>query len=60
MNFIKDSFRELKHVVWPTKEETIKYFFIVLVTLILFGLYLTIADFAFREGLFGLQNLFSK
>ena len=60
MEFIKDSFRELKHVVWPTKEETIKYFIIVLITLILFGVYLTIADYAFRESLFGLQNLFSK
>ena len=60
MDFIKDSFRELKHVVWPTKEETIKYFIIVLITLILFGLYLTIANYVFTEGLFGLQNLFNK
>ena len=60
MDFIKDSFRELKHVVWPTKEETIKYFIIVLITLILFWIYLTIADYTFREWLFGLQRLFSK
>jgi len=60
MDFIKDSFRELKHVVWPTKDETIKYFIIVLVTLILFGIYLTIANYLFTEWLFGLQNLFSK
>ena len=60
MDFIKDSFRELKHVVWPTKEETIKYFVIVLVTLILFGIYLTIANFVFTEGLFGLKDLISK
>ena len=59
MDFIKDSFRELKHVVWPTKEETIKYFIIVLITLILFGLYLTIANYAFTEALFGLWKLFS-
>jgi preprotein translocase subunit SecE len=60
MKFFKDSFRELKHVVWPSKEETIKYFLIVLVTLILFGLYLTFADFIFREGIFGLRDIFSK
>jgi len=60
ITFIKDSFRELKHVVWPTKEETRKYFIIVLVTLIAFGLYLTIANYIFTEWLFGLQKLFSK
>ena len=60
MDFIKNSFRELKHVVWPTKEETIKYFFIVLVTLILFAIYLTIANYVFTEWLFGLQKLFTK
>lgn len=62
MNFFKDSFRELKHVVWPTKQETIKFFNIVLITLILFWIYLTFADFIFREGLFGLRDLwiFSK
>jgi len=58
MNFLKDSFRELKHVVWPTKKETINYFFIVLVTLILFWLYLFIANYAFSEGLFALGKIF--
>jgi len=60
MKFFKDSFRELKHVVWPSKQETIKFFTIVLITLILFWVYLTFADFIFREGLFGLKNFFSK
>lgn len=60
MKFLKDSFRELKHVVWPTKEETIKYFVIVLITLILFGVYLTFADYIFREWLFWLKDLFAK
>jgi len=60
MNFINNSIRELKHVVWPTREETIKYFIIVVITLILFGLYLTAADFLFREWIFGLQSLFAK
>jgi len=35
-NFIKDSVRELKHVVWPTRAETKAYFVTVLVVLILF------------------------
>ena len=49
ITFIKDSFRELKHVVWPTREETKSYFMMVLVTLILFGLYLFIANTVFSE-----------
>ena len=49
ITFIKDSFRELQHVVWPTREETKSYFMMVLVTLILFGLYLFIANTIFSE-----------
>jgi preprotein translocase SecE subunit len=49
ITFIKDSVRELKHVVWPTREETKSYFMMVLVTLILFGLYLFIANTVFSE-----------
>ncbi len=57
--FIKGSVRELKHVVWPTREETKKYFMMVLVTLILFGIYLFIANTIFSEVILKvLQNLF--
>ena len=55
--FIKDSIRELKHVVWPTREETRNYFLIVVATLILFGLYLFVVSTIFTEGLFGLKKL---
>lgn len=57
INFFKDSVRELKHVVWPTKAETNKYFLVVVITLILFGLYLFIASITFSEALFGLKSL---
>ncbi len=56
ITFFKDSVRELKHVVWPTREETRNYFLIVVVTLILFGLYLFIVSTAFTEGLFALKD----
>ena len=56
MKFIKDSVREFKHVVWPTREETKKYFVIVLVVLILFGLYLFIANTIFSKGVFGVRD----
>ncbi|MBT3726333.1 preprotein translocase subunit SecE [bacterium] len=36
IQFFKDSVRELKHVVWPTRAETKAHFIVVLVILILF------------------------
>ncbi|MCD5380463.1 preprotein translocase subunit SecE [Candidatus Gracilibacteria bacterium] len=56
INFFKDSLRELKHVVWPTREETRNYFFIVVITLILFGLYLFAVSTVFTEALFALKD----
>ncbi len=57
IQFIKDSSRELKHVVWPTRAETKNYFVIVLVILILFWLYLFLANTVFSEWLLFLKNL---
>ncbi len=59
ITFIKDSFRELKHVVWPTKEETRNYFLIVLFVLIVFWLYLFIASTIFSETLLYIKWLVS-
>lgn len=56
LQFFKDSTRELKHVVWPTRQETKNYFIIVLVILILFWLYLTLADTIFSETMFFLKS----
>jgi preprotein translocase SecE subunit len=52
VQFLKDSIREMKHVVWPTKAETIQYFKIVVITLILFWAYLAVFNLAFTEALF--------
>lgn len=57
MNFIKNALREFKHVVWPTREETKKYFLIVLSVLCAFGLYLFVVWNIFSEVLFGLKNM---
>ena len=57
IKYIKDSFRELKHVVWPTREETKNYFITVVSILVLFGVYLFIASTVFTEWLFALKNL---
>lgn len=55
--YIKDSIRELKHVVWPTQTETTNYFVIVVIVLVLFGLYLFVASTLFTKGLFGLKDV---
>ncbi|NVP17634.1 preprotein translocase subunit SecE [Candidatus Gracilibacteria bacterium] len=59
VQFLKDSIRELKHVVWPTRQETTKYFFIVVSVLVLFGIYLFIASTAFSEAMLYLKNIVS-
>lgn len=56
LQFLKDSVREMKHVVWPTKKETAQYFKIVVIMLVLFGLYLTIFNTIFTEVLFFLKE----
>lgn len=57
VQFFKNSFRELKHVVWPTKEETKGFFIVVLAILILFWLYLTLANTVFEQWLLFLKDL---
>lgn len=57
IQFFKDSLRELKHVVWPTRQETKNFFIVVLVILVLFWIYLFIASTAFSEAMFYLRKL---
>lgn len=57
MQFIKDSIRELRHVVWPTREDTIKYFIVVVLTLVLFWLYLFVFSTIFSETLIFLKDM---
>ena len=58
--FLKESVREFKHVVWPTHAETKNYFIIVVVLLVLFGLYLFVANTVFAELLQTLRDVFSS
>lgn len=57
MNFIKNALRELKHVVWPTREETKKYFIVVLLVLIAFGVFLFVFGSLFGNTLRWLKNM---
>ena len=47
VKYAKDSVRELKHVVWPNRKETNKYFTSTLGFIIVFSLYLFVASTAF-------------
>ncbi len=57
IQFIKEALREFKHVVWPTRKETQKFFGLVLAILVFFGVYLFIASNIFSEIIFGLKNI---
>lgn len=58
VEFLKWSFREMKHVVWPTRAETTNYFITVLIILVLFSLYLFIFNTIFQDLLLGfLDNI---
>ncbi|MDP2091153.1 MAG: preprotein translocase subunit SecE [Candidatus Gracilibacteria bacterium] len=59
IQFFKASFRELQHVVWPTRQETKNYFMIVLIVLVLFGIYLLVFSTAFSEGILYLRKIVS-
>jgi len=58
IQFLKDSLREIKHVVWPTRKETQKYFVLVLILLVLFGTYLFIFSNIFSTIVLGLKDTF--
>jgi preprotein translocase subunit SecE len=49
--YFKEIKLELKHVVWPTRNQTIFYTLIVIVLSILVAYYLGIFDFIFSQGL---------
>ncbi len=59
LQFFKDSVRELKHVVWPTRAETKNFFIIVILVLIFFWIYLFVASTIFSEIVTYLRDLVS-
>lgn len=60
IQFLKDSLREMKHVVWPTKEETKKYFIIVVTLLVLFWIYIFVFSTLFTNVIFYLKDLINN
>ena len=51
IQFFKDSYAELKKVVWPSREEVSSSTKVVLVSVALFAAVLGIIDFLFLSGI---------
>lgn len=49
--FIKNAFKELEHVVWPTKKETRTYMFYTVSVIVVMTIFLSILGYVFRTGL---------
>jgi preprotein translocase subunit SecE len=50
LQFFKDSYAELKRVVWPGREQVVSSTKVVIVSTVLFALVLGIVDFILLKG----------
>jgi preprotein translocase subunit SecE len=51
IDYLRDTKAELRHVSWPTKQQTLNYTVIVLVISIGTGIFLGVIDFGFAQVL---------
>ncbi|MFZ2253375.1 MAG: preprotein translocase subunit SecE [Minisyncoccia bacterium] len=51
INYLKDTFAELKHVSWPTNKQSLVYTALVVGLSTLIALYVGLFDFVFSRGL---------
>lgn len=49
--YLNDTKTELKHVIWPSKNQTLYYTVIVVILSVVISYYLGIWDFIFAQGL---------
>jgi len=49
--YFKETKTELKHVIWPSKNQTLYYTLIVIILSVVISYYLGIFDFIFSQGL---------
>jgi len=49
--YLKETKTELKHVIWPSRSQTIFYTLIVVILSVLIAYFLGIFDFIFSQGL---------
>ena len=50
-NYIKDTMEEMKHVSWPTKNQTILFTILVIIISLAVAAYLGLFDYLFSLGL---------
>ena len=55
--FIQEVREELKHVIWPSREEVVKSTWIILLTVIVLSIFLFMTDFVFEKVFEFLVNL---
>lgn len=49
MKFINEVREELKHVIWPTRQEVVKSTWVILITVIFVSIFLFFVDFLFEQ-----------
>ena len=57
VRYIKEVRKEMKHIIWPTRQETIRLTVLVLVGSAIVGVLLALFDFGFTEGFKQLLNI---
>ncbi len=51
IEYLKETKTELKHVIWPTRSQTIYYTLFVVILSVIVAYYLGVFDFIFSKGL---------
>lgn len=51
VQFLKDSYAELKRVVWPTREDVASSTKVVIISVVIFATVLGIVDFLLLKGM---------
>ena len=49
VSFFRDTFEELRKVVWPTPNELYRYTVVVIVTVVVIGLFIGLVDFTLHS-----------
>lgn len=49
ITFLKETYDELKKVVWPTRDEVVRLTMIVIIVSLIVGVFIGIADFIFTK-----------
>ncbi|MGZ5959379.1 MAG: preprotein translocase subunit SecE [Myxococcaceae bacterium] len=55
--FLDESWSELKKVTWPTRQQTLNLTFLVFLVSFVVGVFISIFDFLFTQGLTFIQGL---